>query len=143
MEIAFIPEFLFCNLKISVSGKYHLNILISNIILVAIFSTISITQFNTLPHLCISKYLFNTDCPGCGITTGLFEFFHFKLRTAYISNPVSIVIGLFIITQVIIRIIVLYKRKYATTIIRHSALMSRSIILLLLLNYIIKIFLNL
>ncbi len=42
-----------------------------------------------IPHLCLSRLLWHTPCPGCGITTGVREIARFHWAAAWQSNPAS------------------------------------------------------
>ena len=122
-------------------NEIHFNILLSNLIVVIVLIAVgkNTSMLDIIPHQCISQALFHIDCPGCGITTGLLFFFHLQFEEAYKSNPISILIGLFIIIQIIIRFVAIIRKKLSLKIMKLSSLVNHILIAILLTNYIFKL----
>ena len=55
----------------------------------------------------------NSPCNNCGVTRGLFEFFSFNIQGANSYNPKSVFFGFIILTQLLLRMIGIY-RLYRT-----------------------------
>jgi len=48
--------------------------------------------FDSGPPLCLSRLLFNTDCPACGMSRACMHLVHFDFEEAYAYNMMSFVV---------------------------------------------------
>lgn len=48
--------------------------------------------FDSGQSLCLSKWLFNLECLGCGITRAIQHLIHFNFKVAYEFNKLSIIV---------------------------------------------------
>jgi hypothetical protein len=139
MQIAFIPKSLLRWFPDKDLKQLHLNILISNIIVVLFFSVDILSIINFLPHQCLFQELFGVDCPGCGMVSGLSNFFQLRIKEAFHLNPVSLLLGCFIILQILLATIALNITPLSVGIYIWSKKISYVIVFLLFINFIYKI----
>ena len=130
MEIAFIPRFLLKWFAAKNINQIHLNIFLSNflVVLTVAFLGSQPLLIDKIPHKCISQALLHINCPGCGISTGLMSLFNFRISDALAANPVSILLGAFMLFQIIARPIAILKEQLSKKIIKAS-LISNYILL--------------
>ncbi len=50
-------------------------------------------HFDTGQTICLSTLLFDTTCPGCGMTRSLMHLLHLDLTEAVYYNPLGLVVG--------------------------------------------------
>jgi hypothetical protein len=50
------------------------------------------TFFDNNSTVCLSKTLFNTTCPGCGISRGIMHLLHFDFEGAYHYNQYAFIV---------------------------------------------------
>jgi hypothetical protein len=83
------------------------NIIIITVIVFAIMYVLTVNLSGI--HLICQINKNNIQCENCGLTRGLFEFFHLNFYEAYRYNPKSIFMGCIIFFQLIFRILGIYK----------------------------------
>jgi hypothetical protein len=145
MEIAIIPNWLMKYLSKDYFRQNDFNILISNsmiIIFFLIFKNVLIDFLGYIPHFCLIDKIIGVECPVCGTTRAFCELSNGNIGNAYLLNATSLLVALFIIFQLPLRLISLIdenKRKIINII---SKFLSRSILTIILLNWIINLFIN-
>lgn len=145
MEIAIIPQFLIKNLTSDYYRQNDYNILMSNLILILIFAFFGnslISILNNIPHFCLIDKLTGIECPACGTTRAFCELSNGNLNNAYFLNKTSILVALFFIFQIPLRIISILKITNTNRINIISKYFSRVILIVILLNWAIKLFTN-
>ncbi len=145
MEIAIIPQFLIKNLTSDYYRQNDYNILMSNLILILIFAFFGnslISILNNVPHFCLIDKLTGIECPVCGTTRAFCELSNGNLNNAYFLNKTSILVALFFIFQIPLRIISILKITNTNRINIISKYFSRVILIVILLNWAIKLFTN-
>ena len=145
MEIAIIPQFLIKNIASDYYRQNDYNILMSNLILIltfAFFGNSIISILNYVPHFCLIDKLTGIECPVCGTTRAFCEISNGNLNNAYILNKTSILVAIFFIFQIPLRIISLLKITNTSRINIISKYFSRSILIVILLTWIIKLYTN-
>ena len=145
MEIAIIPQFLIKNIASDYYRQNDYNILMSNLILIltfAFFGNSIISILNYVPHFCLIDKLTGIECPVCGTTRAFCEISNGNLNNAYILNKTSILVAIFFIFQIPLRIISLLKITNTSRINIISKYFSRSILIVILLTWIVKLFTN-
>ena len=143
MEIAIIPNFLIKYLSSDYYRQNDYNILISNlaIFLFFIFSGgYIISIMNYLPHFCLFDKITGIECPVCGTTRAFCELSIGNISNAYSLNRTSVFVALFFVFQIPLRIISIIGITKATTINRISNFLSRAILTIILINWIINLF---
>jgi len=93
-----------------------------------------------IPHFCLIDKLFGVECPVCGTIRAFCELSNGNLNNAYFLNATSILVALFFISQIPLRIISLINKSKIINII--SNYLSRTILILILLNWIFNLFFN-
>lgn len=139
MEIAIIPEIILSYIINDTRKKNDINILISNILIVLtfiIFSKSLIYFLDTIPHFCLFKNLTTLDCPACGITRAFCEISVGNFSEAYKLNSTSFIIISYIISQIPIRIILIYNENYRIKLHKLSKKASQLILIVLAINWI-------
>jgi hypothetical protein len=145
MEIAIIPNWLMKYLSKDYFRQNDFNILISNsmiIIFFLIFKNVLIDFLGYIPHFCLIDKIIGVECPVCGTTRAFCELSNGNIGNAYLLNATSLLVALFFIFQLPLRLISLIdenKRKIINII---SKFLSRSILTIILLNWIINLFIN-
>lgn len=145
MEISFIPNWILKKLSDNFYDKNDFNILLSNLILVLVFLTFKssiISISDNIPHFCISQKILHIDCPGCGITRGLCNLSNGKLFESLKINSLSFLIAFYIILQVPLRIYSLIFKKHQKKINLISKRVNKILIILLIINWITKLYIN-
>lgn len=109
MEIAFVPYLFLRLLGIRPEKLYHWNVLLSNLFLILLFALAGtlIGLFTGISHFCLFQRLTGIACPFCGTTTGLLHLFRGEVFLAWSANKVSVLLGLYLVYQVVARIILL------------------------------------
>ena len=138
MEISFIPNFLLNKIQIDDQSKIHLNVFITNLVLLLVFFSMNgnIVLINSLPHFCLSQSVLNFPCPGCGITSGIISISNFNLQNAIDSNPASILLFAFFFIQLPLRLIALLRKDFSNTIVKISKNISYFVLTGLLVSWV-------
>jgi hypothetical protein len=145
MEIAIIPNWLIKYLSRDYFRQNDFNILISNSLIILfflIFKNVLIDFLGHIPHFCLIDLIIGVECPVCGTTRAFCELSNGNLKDAYLLNATSILVALFFISQIPLRLFSLMngnKRKIIKTI---SKYFSRSVLTIILLNWIINLFIK-
>lgn len=145
MEIAIIPNWIIKYLSKDYFRQNDFNILISNSLIILfflIFKNVLIDFLGHIPHFCLIDKIIGVECPVCGTIRAFCELSNGNLDNAYLLNATSILVALFFIFQIPLRLISLTnenKRKIINIISKFS---SRSILTIILLNWIINLFIN-
>jgi hypothetical protein len=139
MEIAFIPSWILNRFSVNTERNFHLNILISNLILIfglyAFYGAVSSNQF--LPNICLIDYIFGLECPFCGCTRSLGALYHADFYSAWQYNRVGLILGVFLFTQIPLRIYLMYKNPgNKNLLIRISRKSGGAIIILFFINWV-------
>jgi len=112
------------------------------IIFFLIFKNVLIDFLGYIPHFCLIDKIIGVECPVCGTTRAFCELSNGNIGNAYLLNATSLLVALFFIFQLPLRLISLIdenKRKIINII---SKFLSRSILTIILLNWIINLFIN-
>ena len=100
-----LPFFLIKKICANESKRIHLNILLSNcIVLIALFTLLKTSSFTHIPHCCLFQHFFNIPCPGCGILRSLHSIINWEVISSFNYNPVGILLFVFICSQIPLRI---------------------------------------
>jgi len=145
MDIAFIPNWLIRYLSKDYLRQNEFNILISNILIILfflIFKNGLIEFLGNIPHFCLFDKITGVECPVCGVTRAFCELSNGNLKNAYFFNETSILIALFFISQIPLRLVSLINENKSKIINLISKLLGRSILTIILINWIIKFFIN-
>lgn len=145
MEISIIPQWIIKYLSSDFYKQNDYNIMISNTLLILLFmflgnSMISILSY--IPHFCLIDKIFGIECPVCGTTRAFCELSNGNLNSAFHLNRTSILVALFFIFQIPLRMLSLLGVANTVKINIISKYTSRVILTLILLNWIIKLFIN-
>jgi hypothetical protein len=62
-----------------------------------------------LPGLCMSKNLFNAECPGCGMTRCFISLAHGDLQAAWNFNPAGLLFFALVVSQIPLRAIQIWR----------------------------------
>jgi hypothetical protein len=102
MEIAIIPRFILNKFFHDEMGRIHMNVLISSMLIIVLFVILNNDHFHlaSMPHLCVFQKLLNIPCPGCGVTRSILAMARGDTFSAFIFNPVGILLFLFFIAQI-------------------------------------------
>lgn len=145
MEIAFIPAFILKLFSIDESIRNDLNILLSNLLLIVIFVGFGhhlLEVLSYFPHFCLFDRVFGFECPACGVTRAFCEFGEGNIGMGIKKNYAAVLVGVFILMQIPIRLIIILKKESKIVLQKWSRIGSRTIIALLLVNWIITLFLT-
>ena len=141
MEIAIIPKWLIKYLSNDYFRQNDFNILISNSLIIIFFLTfknVLIDFLGYIPHFCLIDKIIGVECPVCGTTRAFCELSNGNLNNAYFLNATSILVALFFISQIPLRLISLINENKSKIINIISKFLSRSILTIILLNWIIN-----
>ena len=116
--------------------KIFLNILILFLILLLPLYYEALFQ---IPHICIIDYFFHLPCPGCGVLRSFIALSSFDIGQAIALNPLSIVIIIYFISEIILEI--LYKNNLINLIMRQEGIRKLNLVFtyLCLINWMIMI----
>lgn len=145
MEIAIIPKFLIKHLSSDFYRQNDYNILISNLTIFLFFiisGSYLISILNYIPHFCLIDKLTGIECPVCGTTRAFCELSIGNLNGAYHLNKTSILVAFFFIFQIPLRIISITGITKTSIINKISKKISRLILTIIIINWIINIFTN-
>ena len=145
MEIAIIPKWLIKYLSNDYFRQNNFNILISNSLIILfflIFKNGLIDFLGYIPHFCLIDKIIGVECPVCGTTRAFCELSNGNLNNAYFLNATSILVALFFISQIPLRLISIINENKSKIINTISKFLSRSILIIILLNWIINLFIN-
>ncbi|MCF8396771.1 MAG: DUF2752 domain-containing protein [Bacteroidales bacterium] len=145
MEIAIIPKWLIKYLSNDYYRQNDFNILISNSLIIIFFLTfknVLIDFLGYIPHFCLIDKIIGVECPVCGTTRAFCELSNGNLNNAYYLNATSILVALFFISQIPLRLISLIIENKSKIINIISKFLSRSILTIIVLNWIINLFIN-
>lgn len=142
MEIAILPRWLIRLISLDYHTQNNYNILISNLMLIALFllfrnSLISI--LNEIPHFCLFDYLLKIECPVCGTTRAFCEISKGNLDNAFYLNKTSIFVAVFFLFQIPLRIVSILFTNKTEIINKISKYFGRLILALIMLNWIIEL----
>ncbi len=141
MEIAIFPRWVLCKFYTDFNRQYQLNILLSNILVIAFFLLFKgqiIEWMNLLPHYCLFDKLFRIECPVCGTTRSLTALASGQFEAAYNLNASSVLVGLFFLFQIPIRALALTEKVTATSINRISTIVGRVLIAVIVISWLTK-----
>lgn len=141
MDIAFIPRGLIERFGSSSEKRIHINILLSHLIVIIImYSTIVFSvNLSFIPHICLFQYLFGIPCPGCGIIRSLLALCSGDLHSAWIQNPVGLLVGVYLIAQLPFRMLAIRADGWSRRVLYFSKLASTGIVIALIANWIHRI----
>ena len=145
MEIAIIPNWLIKYVSKDYFRQNDFNILISNLLIILfflIFKNVFIDFLGLIPHFCLIDKIIGVECPVCGTTRAFCELSNGNLKNAYLLNATSIIVALFFISQIPLRLISLINKNRTKTINTISKFLSRGILTIILLNWIINLFIK-
>ena len=145
MEIAIIPQWVIKYISSDFYKRNDYNILISNILIILLFFLLgnSIISFaNQIPHFCILDKITGVECPVCGTTRAFCELSKGNLYDAFYLNRTSILVALFFFIQIPLRILSITKIISTFRVYIISKYLSKILITIILLNWIIKLFIN-
>jgi len=145
MEIAILPKWLIKYLSKDYFRQNDFNILISNTLIVLfflIFKNVLIDFLGYIPHFCLIDKIIGVECPVCGTIRAFCEMSNGNLNNAYLLNSTSIVVALFFISQIPLRLISLINENKSKSINFISKFLGRSILTIILLNWLINLFFN-
>lgn len=126
--------------------QYNLNILLSNILVWLLFFIFknSLLQFlSYIPHYCLIDRVMGFACPVCGVTRAFCEISKGDLGAAYLLNAASIMVALFFIAQIPLRLVSLFNSNYIDKVNLISKYGGRIVLIVILLNWSIKLIINL
>ncbi len=142
MEIALIPRWFIGYLSDNISRQYHINILISNILImtfIVLFRNSLISTLNVLPHFCLFDKLFGFECPVCGITRSLCEIVKGNFSNALSLNCSSFFVVAYIVFQIPLRIIALINSNHTAIVDVFSKYFGNIVLIIILINWTFKI----
>jgi hypothetical protein len=144
MEIAIVPNFLIKHLSSDYFRQNDFNILISNLLIFMFFifsgsSLISLLDY--IPHFCLIDKITGIECPVCGTTRAFCELSAGNLNNAYNLNRTSVFVALFFVFQIPLRLISIFGIIKTNTINKVSKFFSRTILTIILINWIINLLL--
>jgi len=142
MEISIIPRWLIRYFSNDRLRQNNINILISNILIIAIFVLFRnslIDILNYIPHFCLFDKLIGIECPVCGTTRAFCEIATGNIRHAYNLNLSSFFVASFFIFQIPLRLFSLLKDKPVDKINLVSKYYGNAVLIIILANWIIKI----
>jgi hypothetical protein len=145
MEIAIIPSFLIKRLSSDYQRQNDYNIILSNISIFLLFissSSFLIPILNKIPHFCLIDNITGHECPVCGITRAFCELSNGNLSNAYRLNRTSILIAFYFIAQIPLRFLSIKAIVPNITINKISKFSSRTILFIILINWIINLLIN-
>jgi hypothetical protein len=142
MEVSIIPRWLIRYLSNDCLRQNDINILVSNILIISIFVLFKnslIEILNYIPHFCLFDKLIGIECPVCGTTRAFCEIATGNIRHAFNLNFSSFFIASFFIFQIPLRLFSLLNDKNVDKINLVSKYYGYAILLVILMNWIIKI----
>jgi len=145
MEIALIPERLMKYLCNDCLRRYDCNVLLSNgaiIILFYVFQDALIDALNLLPHCCLMDYVFNVECPGCGITRSFCEISRGNIGSASAYNLSSLFVAVHFLMQIPLRLRVLLSENFRTRMNLLSRYSGKVVLTVVISVWLITIFTN-
>lgn len=143
MEISFIPKWLIKQFYSEFTLQHELNILLSNVIIVLLFSIFNhslISIMNSLPHFCLFDRVVGVECPVCGTTRAFCEIATGNLKSAYKLNLSSLFVASFFVFQIPLRAISLFNKMLIEKVNKISKYFSFTICVAILTNWFIKLF---
>ena len=139
MEISIIPKFLINRFVENSIRQINWNILISSCLVLIFMALLTINTVNSIPHFCLFYKLTGLPCPGCGMIRSIQCLVDFELSESLSYNPCGILIIVSIIIQIPMRIIALKNEYLFFRIDKLSQILTRLVIALLLIFWIIHI----
>jgi hypothetical protein len=107
-----------------------------------IFKNVLVEFLGYIPHFCLIDNVVGIECPVCGTTRAFCELSNGNLSNAYYLNATSILVALFFISQIPLRLISLINENKSKKINIISKFLSRNILAIILLTWIINLFIN-
>lgn len=125
MEISVIPRPVIGRLAAADEDRVHLNILLSNALLLAWLGLAGRRPALTgrLPHACLFRKLLGIPCPGCGVTGSLLAMSRGDPAASLRHNPAGVLVFAFIVLQLPLRALALYRKDLGGAV---EAVSSRS-----------------
>jgi len=145
MEISIIPRWMIKYLSTDFFRQRDINILISNLLILSFFILFknSLLEFLSLvPHFCLIDKLFGVECPVCGTTRAFCELSKGNMTNALNFNSASLLVAIFFILQIPLRIFSLVKKNTYKKVNLLSKYLGNTILLIVLANWIIKLFIK-
>lgn len=145
MEISFIPKWVLKYFSDEYLRQTDINILLSNILVIAtffLFKNTVIDALNLLPHFCLFDKLLGVECPFCGTTRAFCELSKGNINNAINLNFPSLFVASFFILQIPFRVITLIKGSLKTKIDLLSKYLSVIILFIIVASWIIKLFIK-
>ena len=68
--------------------------------------------FDNGKSFCLSILIFNTKCPGCGMTKAIHHLIHFDLKTALYYNKLVLIVFPLLVYLWLIQVLKLYKKIF-------------------------------
>ena len=145
MEISIIPRWMIRYLSTDSFRQHDINILISNFLILSffvLFKNSVLECLNLFPHFCLIDKLFGIQCPVCGTTRAFCELSNGNLSNAFNLNSASLIVALFFFLQIPLRIFSLVKTNTYKKVNLLSKYLGNVILLILLVNWIFKLFIK-
>lgn len=145
MEIAIVPYWIIKYTSTNFLKQYSFNILISNILIIALFLIFKNSLINFLgyfPHFCLLDKLIGIECPVCGTTRAFCELSNGNINSAYQLNATSILVAFFFSIQIPLRVVSIINEQHTKIINTISKYFSQAILAIILLNWSINLFIN-
>ena len=142
MEVSIIPRWLIRYFSDNCLRQININILISNILIIAIFVLFRnslLDILNYIPHFCLFDKLIGIECPVCGTTRAFCEIATGNIRHAYNLNFSSFFVASFFIFQIPLRLFSLLKDKPVDKINMISKYYGNIVLIVILVNWILRI----
>ena len=115
-------------------------IILNLIILIAVFLFPFYYQIlYAIPHFCLFQQLLSINCPGCGMLRSFHALASLDITSAIKYNPLSIVIILFIMGEIVIRVASLNKLIEPAKTFLYSYNSNKIFTCLLLMNWLLVI----
>jgi hypothetical protein len=141
MQFALIPNKILRIVTTRPTQLIHLNVVLSSILIVMFFlASGTPTLLEIFPRVCLSEYLFDMHCPGCGITSGLFAFFQGSFSDAIKHNYASVVVGLGICIQLLVHSLGIIKPALDSALFKISDYTENIVVGILIIVFLIQLY---